>query len=230
MNASAKQGLFQAEIIADSYIRVDPRLTAEGFHRLTTIVIRFPRIVLAELNTHRLFSRNSASSRAIPVEKMLESVLENPFVPNRFPLTHKGMQADQWIEWDDPRFSEFVDQWFWARDQVVAIAMRLHRQGISKQLVNRFLEPVLMHTVIVSSTEWSNFFKLRVSDAAQNEIHIIAELMLDAMNHSKPALLQPGEWHLPFGDRFDQDRLNQAFQELHDTDLQVESIEELMRN
>ena len=65
--------MIKAEIIADS-------LSPQG-HRLTTFICVFPRIVLAEFNTHRMLSRNSASSRAIPFNKMLEMVKTNPFIP-----------------------------------------------------------------------------------------------------------------------------------------------------
>ena len=49
---------YHAEVLIDS---VNP-----AGQRLTTFVLRFPRFVLSEFNTHRMFSRNASSSRAIP--------------------------------------------------------------------------------------------------------------------------------------------------------------------
>lgn len=194
-------GNFGATILADSYVRVPKNLNPDGYHRITTFEVDFARIVLAEFNTHRLFSRNSASSRAIPVERMIESVEKNPFVPNRFPRTHKGMQAasDNWVEEGDKDYQHWTQEWLQARDEAVCIAKRLLGLGVSKQLTNRFLEPVLMHKVIVTSTEWDNFFSLRANEEAQNEIKILAEIMLEAYNESQPVELQGGEWHVPFG-------------------------------
>jgi hypothetical protein len=83
---------FIAEVMADSIIRYKIGGKPHS-HRLTTFRVVIPRMVLAELNTHRLASRNSASSRARPITKMIEDVLTNPFIPDRFPRKHKGMQA-----------------------------------------------------------------------------------------------------------------------------------------
>ena len=88
---------FRIEIMADSFVRLVTN-GVEYIFRLITIQADFARIILAEVNTHRLLSRNSASSRAIPIEKMIEQVLTNTFIPFRFPKTHKGMQADEWVE------------------------------------------------------------------------------------------------------------------------------------
>lgn len=222
-------GLFEVEILADSFVRVDKELNPDGYHRITTIRIVFPRIVLAELNTHRLLSRNSASSRAIPFRNMQQRVIDNPFIPNRFPKTHTGMQASEWIEAENPDYQILVDNWLWARDMAVDVATALEWLGISKQLVNRFLEPVLMHEVIVTATEWENFFALRADDAAQNEIRIIAELMLRAMNESTPVELIPGQWHVPFGDQFDEERMRITLQSLTNEEIIVESVNELGR-
>jgi hypothetical protein len=57
------------KILADS-------ISPDGV-RLTTLEVVMPRIVLAEFNTHRMLSRNSASSRAIPIEKMIRMVIPN---------------------------------------------------------------------------------------------------------------------------------------------------------
>ena len=144
----------KAEIIADSISPQD--------HRLTTYVLTFPRYILAELNTHRLFSKNSASSRAIPFEKMVEMVMEDPFIPMAFQKNHKGMQGTEYLEGE--AVVEAKTQWLLARDAAVKRAKHLHNgytEGVTKQLCNRLLEPFMWHTVILTASEFENFFNLR---------------------------------------------------------------------
>lgn len=222
---------YQAEVMADSIVQFNQDSLYHQ-HRLTSIRVVFPRIVLSELNTHRLFSRNSASSRAIPVKKMIESVMTNPFIPNRFPRTHKGMQApdDAWVTKDSDEYPLWKNKWLEARDKAVAIVSDMNDTGISKQLANRILEPFLMHQVIISSTEWENFLGLRAHGDAQNEMQILATLILDALNDSEPTLLRAGEWHTPFGDCLDLNRLNDVRRTLEKSVNPVFfSVEELSR-
>jgi thymidylate synthase ThyX len=144
--------MIQAKIIADS---INP-----FGHRITTMVVTMPRIVLSEFNTHRMFSRNSASSRAIPFEKMVKSVKENPFIPIAWQKDHKGMQGTEYLT-GDFEIQEAIATWLITRDKAVHEAKNLNRIGATKQLCNRLLEPFMYHTVIVTATEWENFFKLR---------------------------------------------------------------------
>lgn len=181
---------FTAKIIANSM--------APCGKRLTTMEVTFPRIVLAEFNTHRQFSRNSASSRAIPVEKMLKRVQEDPFIPARFPLNEKGMQASQFAEPGTSQYISCETQWLDARDDAVKHAKHMGMFGIHKQIANRLLEPFLWHTVIVSSTEWSNFFAQRCHPDAQPEIQTVAYMMQELYNVSAPLMMRTGEYHLPF--------------------------------
>ena len=143
---------YNAEILADS-------LSPQG-NRLTTMKITFPRMMLAELNTHRMFSRNSASSRAIPFNKMVKMVEENPFIPLAWQKSHKGMQGTEYIK-DEQEILGKELYWCEAKEQVLYWATELNNSGVTKQLCNRLLEPFMWHTVIVSATEFSNFFKLR---------------------------------------------------------------------
>lgn len=190
-----------ATIIADSL--------NEFGQRLTTFVLVFPRIVLAEFNTHRMLSKNSASSRAIPFEKMLRMVQENPFIPIKWMKDHKGMQGTEYFE--DPDINTITSQWLNARDEAVISAQILNRVGITKQICNRLLEPFMWHTVICTGTEWENFFALRAHDQAEIHIQELAYKMLEAYNESKPKQLKAGEWHIPFGDRIDIQRVKQTF-------------------
>src|SRR3990167_2240716 len=163
--------------------------------RLTTMEVTFPRCVLAEFNTHRTFSRNSASSRAIPIEKMLKRVLDDPFIPVYWGKNQKGMKAEQELS-DDERWTA-DSKWLFARDSAVDHAKVLLDLGIHKQLTNRLLEPFLYHTVICTATDWSNFFALRCHPDAQPEIRKIAVMMKKLYDMSEPSPVNYGDWHLP---------------------------------
>lgn len=163
--------------------------------RLTTLQITFPRIVLAEFNTHRMLSRNSASSRAIPIERRIADVEADPFVPEAFGRNQRGMQAGAALSDDDMQTARTA--WVIAMELAVEQARALSAAGVHKQWANRLIEPFSWHTVIVTATEWSNFFHLRISEHAQPEIRRAAEAMKAAMDASMPALRESGEWHLP---------------------------------
>lgn len=179
--------MYSAKIIADSVSR-------HG-QRLTTMEVVFPRMVLAEFNTHRVFSRNSASSRAIPVEKQLRKIKEQPFVPEYWGANQSGMQAEAELIAEDKDAA--LDEWLAARDSAVAHVEKLLAIGLHKQLANRILEPFMWHTVIVTATEWSNYFALRANEMAQPEIRKVSELMQAAYEASTPKQLSDDEWHLP---------------------------------
>lgn len=179
--------MYSAKIIADSVSR-------HG-QRLTTMEVVFPRMVLAEFNTHRVFSRNSASSRAIPVEKQLRKIKEHPFVPEYWGANQSGMQAE--AELIAEAKDAALDEWLAARDSAVAHVEKLLAIGLHKQLANRILEPFMWHTVIVTATEWSNYFALRANEMAQPEIRKVSELMQAAYEASMPKHLSDDEWHLP---------------------------------
>jgi len=176
-----------AKILADS-------ISHDGV-RLTTLEVTFPRIVLAEFNTHRVFSRNSASSRAIPVGKMIKMVEENPYIPTHWGKNQKGMQAEE--EVDEGAKMAAPRLWLQARDAAVEKAKQLLSLDVHKQITNRLLEPFMWHTVIVTATEWDNFYHLRCNPMAHPEIKLAADLMFDAMEKSTPTALDYGQWHMP---------------------------------
>jgi hypothetical protein len=141
---------YQCKIIADS--------VCNG-HRITSFLLTYPRIIHAELMTHRMFSRNSASSRAIPFEKMVKMVEEDPFIPIAWQKDHKGMQGSEYL---DSKVPSCQGEWLRARSQAVRFARELNEShGVTKQLCNRLLEPFMWHTVLVTATEYDNFFDLR---------------------------------------------------------------------
>lgn len=180
---------FRALVLADSYSRADP------CYRLTTLEVTFPRFILAELNTHRVLTRNSASSRAIPVRRRIEALLASPFVPEVWYRNKAGMQGGEPLA--DADAAEARRVWLALRDQAVASLRALGRLGVHKQHANRIVEPWLWHTAIVSATEWANFFGLRISDQAQPEFNTLATMMRDAMDASQPEALDVDQWHLP---------------------------------
>lgn len=170
-------------------------------NRITTVKATFWRALLAEVNTHRMLTRNSASSRAIRFKKMVESVMNNSFIPLKWQKDHSGMQGTEYF--DGPDVTELGLHWLAGRDQAVAAAQRLNELGLTKQLCNRLLEPFMYHTALITGTEFENFVALRAHADAEIHFQDLAYKFLDAMNASTPKQLQPGEWHIPFGDSFD---------------------------
>lgn len=177
-----------AKIIKDSI--------SEDNHRVTTFELEYPRYIHSELMTHRVFSRNCASSRAIPIETQIQLCLDNPVKPE-FTLNQKGMQgapADRELRQEAQRI------WDLACSQAIIFARELANLGIHKQNANRLLEPFQHMKTILTGTEFDNFFNLRIDGAAQPEIYLLAYKMKEAMEESKPTVLEPGEWHLPYVD------------------------------
>jgi thymidylate synthase ThyX len=163
--------------------------------QLTTLEVTFPRFVLAEFNTHRQFSRNSASSRAVPTSKLIERVEREPVLPLQWGRNKAGMSASDVLTDGEADAARRI--WLKARDDAVAHARQLLELKVHKQELNRILEPFLWHTVIVSATEWDNFFELRCGINAQPEIREAAVRMREAMAASRPQSMQYGEWHTP---------------------------------
>lgn len=197
-----------AKIIADS-------ISPAGV-RLTTMQLRYPKFIHGEFMTHRVFSRNASSSRAIPVARLLADVVQDKVYPSHWGANKPGMQAD--AEHSAPvalrvpvgpdavvgipgTQGEEVSReaaWDMARQAAVDFAEALARAGYHKQIVNRLIEPFCHINVVVTATEWSNFFALRDHEGAQPEMRALAREMRAAMMLSEPAKLAPGEWHLPY--------------------------------
>lgn len=180
---------YAAEVILDS-------ISPQGV-RLTTMTLRFPRILLAEVNTHRKLSRSSESSRAIPVSRRIQRVIDEPFIPEAFSKNKRGMSADTDV--DEATNALCTAAWLRARDAAVAAAQDLVDSGVHKQHANRLLEPFTWHTAIVSSTSWDNFWGRRaLTTKAQPEMIRIARMAYVAYKHSTPTHRGRGEWHLPY--------------------------------
>lgn len=177
-----------AQVIADS-------ISGSGA-RITTLQITLHRFVLAEFNTHRVFSRNFRSSRAVPAEKLLQEVRDNPALPARWLSEKSGMQGGVPLNLYEQLECEVM--WRQAAKHAVAFAEKLSERGLHKSWCNRLLEPFLYVHGVVTSTEWDNFFELRCHPDAQPEICNLANVMKAAMVDSKPELLYKGDWHLPY--------------------------------
>jgi thymidylate synthase ThyX len=185
-----------AKVVADS-------VSATSGARLTTFELEYPRFVHAEFMTHRLFSRNAASSRAIPVKRAIELILENTAKPIHWGKNQPGMSAKEECEariGADSEFYGYTRQEWWeeARDAAILHAQGFDRSGYHKQIVNRLLEPYSHIKVICSATEFDNFFHLRRHPDAQPEIRELADQMWLARENSMPVPLDQGEWHLPY--------------------------------
>lgn len=210
-----------ATVVADS-------ISLDG-HRITTLSLRYPRIIHAEFLTHRVFSRNASSSRAIPIERMIQDVIDDCAMPVSWGANQKGMQAGEectnqitlpiWMCVSSPsdpvgesvkdKFlfekQEFLfsakDAWERARDHAVDVALAFCKAGYHKQIANRLLEPFGHISVVVTATEWQNFFDLRCHPDADPTMRALAEAMREARNASVPYKPEPGEWrelHLPY--------------------------------
>lgn len=214
---------------ASSHVTISAKIILDSIGpsriRLTTFELTYPRFVHSELMTHRAFSRNAASSRAIPFEKTVAQVKRSPAMPIFWGRNQKGMQA--WEELDDvPRGTLPASQceswadmeenlstrelakerWLTARNAAIAQAEHLHTLGLHKQIVNRVLEPWLHMTTLVSATDWNNFFFLRTHRDAQPEFRELARCMWKEYKDGEPKELEDGEWHLPFIQEEDIDR------------------------
>ncbi len=152
--------------------------------RLTSIECTFPRFILAEVNTHRMLSRSSASSRAIPIAKRIAAVAAEPFVPFAFGKNQKGMQASEVL--GDEANEDARKIWMSACQAALTAARELQVRGVHKQHANRILEPFSWHTALITATEWSNFFALRMHPDAQPEFRELAIAMYTAMASSRP--------------------------------------------
>lgn len=177
-----------AKVVCDS-------ISEQGI-RLTTFEIEYPRIVMSEFNTHRAVSKNSSSSRAIPVSKMLEHTKNINLKPIYFGSKKSGMQAGDELVGLDLNAAHTV--WEDALVSALGYAELLDNIGVAKEVTNRLVEPFQLVKVVCTATDWDNFFNLRLHPDSDPNICMLAYKMYKAMQESKPVELKVGEWHLPF--------------------------------
>lgn len=182
--------MWQAKIIAWS------KSAITGKDILTWELV-YPRFLHGELMTHRVLSRNAASSRAIPVQKVIDMVREKPAMPVHWGKNQTGMQAKEELDLISKHWVRSA--WNVAADNACGIAEFMSKEGAHKQIVNRILEPFQWMKTVVTGTEWDNFYWLRHHEDAQPEFKYLCELMLEAKEqYNGVATLQPGEWHTPY--------------------------------
>ncbi len=173
------------KIIADS-------INIEGA-RITTFEVCAPRFLLAEVNTHRVIARSAASSRAIPVKKRIQMVLDEPFIPLAFGKNRPGMQAIEVLSETDTAEARAI--WEQAAESAAYYAEKLEALSVHKQTANRLLEPFVYYTGVMTGTEWDNFFILRNHADAQPEFKELAQYMQEHYITSKP---EDARYHLPY--------------------------------
>ena len=278
----------EAKIIADS-------INPQG-DRLTSVLVTFPRIILAEVNTHRMLSKNTSSSRAIPFKKMVESVQNDPFIPIAWQSKHSGMQGTEYLNGESEQ-KLLVNKWLEARDLAIQQAKLLNNSNVTKQLCNRLLEPFMWTTMLITGSKegWDNFFSLRLPEyhlkgiptvdealslssetitlvgkskkellkeinqidndsytgfktiinnytdldwlqinKGKAEIHMmtLSEKIYDAIQESVPKKLKENEWHIPFRDKMNDEKIEdllrgpyRASYIRHEGDLQQAKVE-----
>lgn len=162
---------------------------------ITSFQLRYPRFIHAEFMTHRLFSRNASSSRAVPVNKIIDEVLNDLAMPVSWGKNQKGMQASEDLNQEDARHVKNI--WLKAAQDAVFHARRMEAAGAHKQIINRILEPFSHISVIVTATEWDNFYALRCHEAADPTMKALADAMFFEDCHTTAT---PRQHHLPYTD------------------------------
>jgi hypothetical protein len=180
--------MITTKIIADS-------ISTSG-KRITTFELEYPRFIHSEFMTHRMISKNAASSRAIPIETMIKQVTENPAWPVFWGKNQAGMAATE--ELTGAALYNAKQIWIEARDSAIYNVKEMVKQGLHKQIANRMLEPWAHIKVVATATDWDNFFHLRRHPAAQPEIHALADSMWDLYSINTPDLKYVDEYHLPY--------------------------------
>jgi thymidylate synthase ThyX len=174
-------------------------------NRITTFILTYPRFIHAEFMTHRMLSRNTSSSRARPAKQLIKEAEQAPAMPMFWGKNQSGMQSFQELTGLELELCQSI--WNAARRSSVRKAKELDKLGLHKQYINRILEPYTHITVVCTATDYANFFNLRADKEAMPEIQILAYEMLEAYKNSKPAKKKVGEWHLPFADKYINEKL-----------------------
>lgn len=177
---------FRVEVVADTK-------SSEHGVRITTLACTYPRYIHAQMLTHRMFSRNAQSSRAVPTRVLMDKVQQFPVMPQKWGSNQPGMVAGAELGHDDMLGCQV--EWLRARDAALIAAKRMSDLGLHKESVNRLLEPFSTITAIYTATEWRNFFDLRLEEDAQPEIQKLAQMIAEAMDKSDAV---KSRHHLPY--------------------------------
>ena len=180
--------IITATVIADS-------LSEEGV-RLTTLELVYPRFIHSEFMTHKMFSKNAASSRAIPTKRLIKMIRDTPAVPASWRMNEPGMQGHTVAS--DLVAHAAQQIWMRALESAIDYAMQMDALGIHKQNVNRLMEPFVHMKTLMTGVYFDNFLGLRDHEAADPTIQPLAQAVKAARVASRPALLSRGDWHLPY--------------------------------
>jgi hypothetical protein len=182
--------MYNVKVLLDS--------VSEAGARLTSFQLEYPRFIHSALMTYRMFSRGAASSRAIPISKMIQRVIDDPAIPLSWGSNQRGMTAGP--ELVGVLASGCRARWLEGRDAAVRVARDLETFGVHKQLVNRVLEPYMFITTILTAQPGSlaHMFEERAHEAAQPEFQWLAVEMRRQLTNSRPTMRLAGEWHMPF--------------------------------
>ena len=182
-----------AKVICDSI--------AEGsINRMTTFEIQFPRFILAELNTHGMLKKCTQSSRAVPIKALLDLYKDEFYIPVRFGKNQAGMSSREYLS----EVEDMVAGGYWIQAEasireLVEVLSDKEGLNVHKQWAARLYEPFMYIKLVITATEWDNFFWLRDDeDAAQPEMVDLARKMKAARDESTPNVLKAGEWHMPY--------------------------------
>lgn len=181
--------MIEVKMIEDSFNEVEK-------NRICTLQLKYHRYIHAEFMTHRVFSRSASSSRAIPINKIISQVWNDPAMPLHWGANISGMQAKTELSGIKLFAAKFI--WKTASKFACIFAFLFYHIGLHKQIGNRILEPWQYINVILTATEFDNFFNLRIHPDAQPEIKVLASLIKEAIDNSTPKHIKHGEWHLPY--------------------------------
>lgn len=202
---SSKEQMFAKVILASK--------PTNGAPPIITLHLRYPRFIHAEIMTHRVFSRNARSSRAVPIATMLKEIKSSCVIPWHWGKNQKGMQATEecnapielyeYQQGPDEREDGLYDftreeAWLKARDAAVEVVEGFMEAGYHKQVANRLLEPFMWIDTLITSTSWANFFHLRDHKDAEPHFEDLAKLVRKAIDEAEYKELGVGEWHLPY--------------------------------
>jgi len=216
-----KEGII-ARVICDS-------IGGTNMKRMSTFELEYPRFIHSEVMTHKMLSKNSASSRAIPVKTILDQIRNNPAMPVWWGKNQPGMSAREELTGEERDRAEFL--WRHAANTFATLSEDiLNEVGLHKQLTNRLTESFQRMKTVISGTEWKNLWWLRDHSDAQPEFHELARVMREAYEESVPTLLAAGEWHLPYVERLwtyegGQDIL--TYQDENDNEVSLEEAQRI---
>lgn len=168
----------------------------ENGQTMATFILRMPRIILPEITRHRMFSFSVASSRAIPTKRMLSDLKEGKgFTPSTWRRNGKGMSPSEYLDSGTARKATLA--WEYAKEVMIGIVEEMEKFEVSKEQVNRLIEPFLYIDMVLSGTDFNNYFELRCERSAQEEIRELAVEMERLYKITEPTLLKKGEFHIP---------------------------------